>query len=200
MGQRDITDRVKAEEVQEAALRQRESILESIGEMFYALNADFQFTYVNHHAEAVWNRGRAELLGRNIGEIFPQIIGTDFYQAQAAAMQERRTIRFETVSPIRGRWIEGSVYPAEDGGISVYFRDIHEQKEAASRLQGSEERFRALADNIAQLAWMAEGSGSIFWYNRRWFDYTGTTLDQMQGWGWQKVHHPDYVDNVRVKL
>jgi len=64
----------------------------------------------------------------------------------------------------------------------------------------SESRFRTLADNIAQFAWMADATGSIFWYNKRWFDYTGTTLDEMKGWGWRKVHHPDHVDRVVEKI
>ncbi len=63
-------------------------------------------------------------------------------------------------------------------------------------LKDSEERFRALADNIPNLAWMANADGWIFWYNKRWYDYTGTTLKEMQGWGWQKVHHPDYLERV----
>ncbi len=64
----------------------------------------------------------------------------------------------------------------------------------------SQSRFRTLADNIAQFAWMADETGSIFWYNKRWFDYTGTTLDEMKGWGWRKVHHPDHVDRVVEKI
>ncbi|AIT81523.1 histidine kinase [Novosphingobium pentaromativorans US6-1] len=65
-----------------------------------------------------------------------------------------------------------------------------------AQLQESEERFRLLADNISQLAWIADSEGWIFWYNKRWFDYTGTTLEAMQGWGWKAVHHPDHVDRV----
>ncbi|MBD0271051.1 MAG: PAS domain-containing protein, partial [Acetobacteraceae bacterium] len=60
----------------------------------------------------------------------------------------------------------------------------------------SEARFRAMADNIPQLAWMARPDGWIFWYNRRWHDYTGTALEEMQGWGWRTVHHPDHVGRV----
>ena len=60
----------------------------------------------------------------------------------------------------------------------------------------SEKRFRALADNIPNLAWMANAEGWIFWYNQQWYDYTGATLEEMQGWGWQTVHHPDYIDTV----
>ena len=70
--------------------------------------------------------------------------------------------------------------------------------EAAAR----ERQFRTLANSISQLAWMADREGYIFWYNDRWYEYTGTTLEEMQGWGWQKVHHPDEVGRVveRIKV
>ena len=71
---------------------------------------------------------------------------------------------------------------------------------AEEALRQSEERFHTLADNIPQLAWMAEPSGWIFWYNRRWFEYTGTCLEEMEGWGWQKVHHPDHLPRVLEKF
>ncbi|HUS30080.1 MAG TPA: GAF domain-containing protein, partial [Kofleriaceae bacterium] len=67
---------------------------------------------------------------------------------------------------------------------------------AAIKLAQRDEQFRALADNMAQLAWMADPTGSIHWYNRRWYDYTGTTFEEMQGWGWEKVHHPDHLQRV----
>ena len=56
--------------------------------------------------------------------------------------------------------------------------------------------FAALANNISQLAWMADEKGEIFWYNDRWFDYSGTTLKQMARGGWKKLHHPDHVQRV----
>ncbi len=82
----------------------------------------------------------------------------------------------------------------------IVCRDIAARGLAEDALREGEERFRTLANNISQLAWMADEKGSIFWYNQRWFDYSGTTLVEMAGWGWQKVHHPDHVQRVVDKI
>ncbi|HKR94468.1 MAG TPA: ATP-binding protein [Candidatus Angelobacter sp.] len=63
-------------------------------------------------------------------------------------------------------------------------------------LQESETQFRTLANSIPQLAWMADHDGRVFWYNQRWCDYTGTTLEGIQGSGWHKLHHPEHVERV----
>jgi two-component system CheB/CheR fusion protein len=95
-------------------------------------------------------------------------------------------------------------FTAEDVNFLASIANILSQtihRDAVARvLRESEERFRLLADNIPQLAWMADETGSIFWYNRRWFEYTGTSLEEMQGWGWTKVHDPDYLDSVVKKF
>ncbi len=74
-------------------------------------------------------------------------------------------------------------------------RDV-ERRKAEEDLRISEARFRTLANSIPQLAWMASPNGSIEWYNRRWYEYTGTTPEEMRGSGWKSVHHPDHVERV----
>ncbi len=67
-----------------------------------------------------------------------------------------------------------------------------ERARVARNLRESEERFRQMANSMPQLAWMAWPDGRVYWYNQRWYDYTGTTFEQMDGeGGWQLVHHPD---------
>jgi PAS domain S-box-containing protein len=111
------------------------------------------------------------------------------------------------VAPSDGpvRWLEarGQVQVDENGEPSllpgVVF-DITPRKAAEEAALESERQFAVLADSIPQLAWMTDATGWIFWYNRRWYDYTGTTFDEMQGWGWQKVHHPDEVERVTERF
>ncbi len=70
------------------------------------------------------------------------------------------------------------------------------QKQAEEALRKSEEQFRTLANSIPNLAWWANADGYITWYNRRWYEYTGTTPEQMEGWGWQSVHDPEALPKV----
>lgn len=60
-------------------------------------------------------------------------------------------------------------------------------------------QFRALANSIPNLAWMADPEGWIFWYNQRWYEYTGTTPEEMVGWGWQAVHDPELLPEMLEK-
>lgn len=75
---------------------------------------------------------------------------------------------------------------------------LHTQR-THEKLYESELQFRTLANSIPQLAWMADATGYIYWYNQRWYDYTGASLEEMEGWGWQKIHRPGLVDKITDK-
>ncbi len=75
-------------------------------------------------------------------------------------------------------------------------QDITERRETEDCLRESQERFQAMANGIQQLAWMANADGSIFWYNQRWYDYTGTTREETLGWTWEKIHDPAFLPKV----
>ncbi len=103
------------------------------------------------------------------------------------------------------RWILNYALPIRDeagrvvGGVALNV-DITERRRAQETLTERETQFRTLANSIPQLAWMADPEGWIFWYNERWYEYTGTTLEAVEGWGWKAVHHPDHVDRVVRRL
>jgi PAS domain S-box-containing protein len=69
-------------------------------------------------------------------------------------------------------------------GINVAAEEITERKHAQA----------------APFAWTADPSGRRTWFNKRWHDYAGTTLEEMKGWGWQKLHHPDHADHVFERM
>lgn len=109
----------------------------------------------------------------------------------------------EACTTARGivKWWDVAVSPVRDatGVIQRHLcvsRDVTQQKAIEHSLLASEQRLRALADNMAQLVWMADASGKVFWFNKRWTDYTGATSQEMKGNGWRKVHHPEFVKHV----
>jgi PAS domain S-box-containing protein len=63
-------------------------------------------------------------------------------------------------------------------------------------LRVSEQRFRVMANAVPLLEWAADADGNFTWFNDRWYDYTGSTFDEMKGDGWRKAHHRDEVDRV----
>lgn len=105
-------------------------------------------------------------------------------------------------------WVEVNLSLLRDTSVKekqilVSARDITLRKNAEERLEQakqeveeSEEKFRAMADNIPNLAWMADAEGNIFWYNSRWYEYTGKTWQQIQGWGWESVHDKKVLPEV----
>ncbi|HEY0570225.1 MAG TPA: PAS domain S-box protein, partial [Enterovirga sp.] len=70
------------------------------------------------------------------------------------------------------------------------------RKWAEEALRDSEARFRTLANAIPQLAWTADPDGGINWYNERWYEFTGTTFESVQGWAWRSLQHPDHAERV----
>ena len=72
-----------------------------------------------------------------------------------------------------------------------------ERARVTQSLKESEHIFRALANSIANLAWMAAPDGGIYWYNDQWYAYTGTTPADVAGWGWERVHDPAVLPQVK---
>jgi PAS domain S-box-containing protein len=90
------------------------------------------------------------------------------------------------------RWFlcKGRRFSEQESSMFGIVLDITDRKESEASRRASEEQFRALADSIVQLVWMAEPDGHIFWYNQRWYEYTGARPEELLGWGWQSVHDP----------
>jgi PAS domain S-box-containing protein len=156
--------------------------------------------------EVWWSRELEELFGLPVGG-FP---GTDAAFLQLVHEQDRATVKRVVERAIaagtdyaiefrfcRGpdtwRWMDGRghvVYGADGRpsrlvGIGI---DITEHKQAEESARQLEARFHTMADAMPQLAMIARPDGWIEWYNRRWYEYTGTTPAAVAGWGWESLH------------
>ena len=148
-------------------------------------------------------------IGRRISELLPinarvadPIVDEVFRTGRS--VEQQITGETPKAPGVTRHWLTGFFPVFRDApqpiAVGAYVIEVTDRIRAEEALRESEERFHNLADNISQLAWMADAKGWIFWYSRRWYEYTGTNLEEMQGWGWQAVHHPDHVQRVVDKV
>ena len=94
---------------------------------------------------------------------------------------------------VAGRWrlVREQLVLVENLGRPVRIVGTIRDAAPVLALTDSERRFATFVDELPLLAWEADADGWIDFYNRRWFEYTGTTAEEMEGWGWARVHHAD---------
>ena len=150
----DITDRVRLENERQRAqqaLRESEkqsrNILESIAEAFFALDENWRFTYVNQSAEKLLDRIPGDLIGKNLWEEYPALIGSEFEPIYWSAQRDRVAGSLTAFYPDHDRWYEVRTYAAAKG-ITVYFRNVTDRIQAEAALRQSEERYRTLFESI----------------------------------------------------
>jgi PAS domain S-box-containing protein len=163
----DITARKRAEENLAAANRQTAVILESISDAFYALDRQSCFTYVNQKAADLWHKQPADLLGKNIWEVFAGSTTTDAYRYIQQVLSDGQPARFESYSKFLGNWVEVHVYPTETG-VSVYFQDITERKKTEEALAWSESKFRLIFDHAPYSFSLTQTDGTLIDVNPAW--------------------------------
>ncbi|MFC6825979.1 PAS domain S-box protein [Halopelagius fulvigenes] len=123
--------------------RELEEIYGRISDAFFALDEEWNFTYLNERAHELINPEGLTLVGENIWELFPATLSRAFKSEYERAMYEQETVSFEEYYPEPlDSWFEVRAYPSETG-LSVYFRDVSERKEREQEL----ELFRTLLDN-----------------------------------------------------
>lgn len=161
-----------------------------------------------------WNQGAERLFGYTAEEMIGQSLSATLIPADRREEEIRnlewiargerilpyRTIRRRkdgelvhvalSLSPVKNP--EGAII-----GAAKIVRDMTELQRAEQAHRDIETRFQLLADNIPILCWMARGDGWLFWYNRRWYEYTGATPESQQGWGWEAVHDPEMLAAVK---
>lgn len=126
------------------------SIMERVSDGFVALDKDWRYTYVNKQAGQILNRDPGELSGKDIWTEFSEGIDQVFYKAYSRAMETQQYIHLEEYYPPFDIWLENHIYPSADG-LSIFFRDITENKKAEQQLKKSYTENQALAQRLSAI-------------------------------------------------
>lgn len=103
-----------------------------------------------------------------------------------------------TVTPLRDA--HGAMEGLVAVGVAIGpMLDVAERERLEAALREQSLVTRLVVDNQPELAWTARPDGHIDFYNARWYEYTGTTFEAMQGWGWQTVHDPAMLPEVAAR-
>ena len=147
---RDLAERNQARAALQESARTMANILENTTDGFFALDAQWKFTYINPEAEVLLARSREELYGADLWEKFPALIGSLFESNYRKVMAEQVAVEFEASDAEDKTWLEVRAYPS-GGGVSVFFRDITGRKRTEDeRLTTSKlESLGTLAGGIA---------------------------------------------------
>jgi PAS domain S-box-containing protein len=201
----ELKDAVATVEAERELLR---TTLASIGDAVITTDLEGRVRNMNGVAELLTGWSAADAAGQRLHTVFNIVNEETRRPVENPAL---RALKENVVVGLANHTIlirkDGSELPIDDSaapirkegatlGCVLVFRDITERKRQQAELVARERQFVTLAESIPQLCWMANPDGHIFWYNRRWYDYTGTTAEQMEGWGWQSVHDPEVLPSV----
>jgi PAS domain S-box-containing protein len=196
---KNIDERKKATEIIRKTSEEKTMILESIGDAFFTMDKNFIVTYWNKQAEELVFTKREAIVGRNLLDVFPTAVNLPSYKYYLHVLNTGEIAVFEDY--FADKYLEVNAYPSENG-ITVFFRDISERKNAEKQILAANERFEKVteATNDAIWDWNIEedtlywGSGfkKLFGYN---VDKISPTLQS-----WIEHLHPDDIVSVYQSL
>jgi PAS domain S-box-containing protein len=192
----DITARRTAEEEARRLAHVVSDTLEHIADGFVMIDREWRFTFMNREAERQTARIRDSLLGRNLWEVYPEMLGTVFETSYRQAMDENVTVEFEAWFEPLQSWFSIRVYPAPQG-LAIYFYNITRQRDARDQARISEERFRLLARATNDAIWDIDLVTNRTWRNEGFEKLFGRKIDDDEAADqWFTRIHPD--DRQRV--
>ncbi|WP_162343728.1 PAS domain S-box protein [Cyclobacterium salsum] len=183
------------------SFEEKNAILESIGEAFFALDKDWKIRYWNHRAEQLMGLNRSSLLGLVLFEVFPDIKKYKFKRQYLDALATQSPLHIEEYFEPLNSWLEVNAYPS-DGGLSVFVKDITKEKIASENVRQSNERFEKIAEATNDAIWdfdvennrlfWGKGFSTLFGYD---LDSLTPTLDLLV-----EFIHPDDREKVAGKI
>ena len=213
--EQDKTDTLRLREFARAT-KLYETLLSTTNDFLYIFDPQGRFLYANPSLCKVYARTLDEVVGKSFHQLGYPAWHAEMHLSEIAGIVKNKQV-FRGEIPFTGESGISGVYdyifqPVFDSAGEVEFivgttRDVTARKQAEAKVESalkekeeSEVRYRFLADSIPQISWTAKPDGNLDYYNQRWFDYAGTTFEEMEKVGWTHYVHPDDLPKCRQSL
>ncbi|MDZ7807699.1 MAG: PAS domain S-box protein [Gracilimonas sp.] len=190
---RDVTDRKVNELEIEKAYAEKETILESIDDGFFAINSDWIVTYWNSAAERLLDTPKKKVLHKNLWSVFDDALDLPSFTNYRKVMDEGVTVHFEDYYSPLDRWYDINAYPSEDG-ISVYFKNITEQKEREKQLREINRKNRLILESTAEGIYGIDTEGKCTFINEAASNILGYRSEECIGKNMHELIHHKYAN------
>ncbi|HEX8020103.1 PAS domain S-box protein [Mucilaginibacter sp.] len=196
----DIDQKVRTEKALAEKTAELENVLESMTDAFYTVDNDWNFTYINKEYERIQGRNRADLIGRNVWELFPYGKEQRYFREYDRALREQVSVHFEEFNTFNGMWVSASAYPIKSG-LAIYFRDITDEKLMREKIAKDEQNLRAIINNTRDLIWSVDCDFNIITGNEAFWErverFTGKQPDTISNADFEQDMMRPILDSYR---
>lgn len=175
---------------------ERNTILESIDDGFFAVDTQWQVSYWNSKAEHLIGIKKESILNKNLWQIFDPGKEPASYIHYHQAMDTQQAVHFETFYEATTTWFEISAYPSKDS-LAVYFKDVTDRKKSETALKHSNERFEKIADATQDAIWDWDMLADYVYLGKGYVKMFGYPEDEVYSFErWKSRIHPEDVERT----
>ena len=160
----------------EATRTELAELFERVDDAFVALDTDWRFDYVNDRAETLLETPRSELLGESIVDYLPDGRKTEWDDRFTEAIETGTSTSFTVGSAVDDGWFDVTAYPSASG-LSVYVRDITDQKQRTTQL----ERYERVLETVSDGVYALDTDGVFTYVNEGLAELTGYSRSELVG-------------------
>jgi len=169
-----------------------QSIVESISDGVWVLDGEWRCTYINDQQAKLLGIQPAEVVGKNVWELFPDLIDSNLYVELHRCIAEQQPANFEQFYPRGQHWLEFRAYPSAKG-ISIFTREITEPKQAEPALQENLERFRKIVEEAPVGVCVTDSQGKFLQANKTYCEMLGYSEPELCQLTFREITHPEDV-------
>ncbi|WP_027003994.1 PAS domain-containing protein [Hugenholtzia roseola] len=161
----DLTETERASRLAQEFAQRVETIIERITDGFFVIDRNWKFIKINQIAAEVLCTDKSAIIGKSFWDFYPDTEAYRYPQKFREAMNENKAVYFEDFRPDIQQWYSAAAYPSEEG-LTIFFRNITQEREARARLEDSEKKLQALFNSSRESHVLVSPLGIILSFNK----------------------------------